>query len=450
MRALVGIVALAGLLLAACGGVRTIPAPSDDPTTTAPAVPSPRSPDPGDAVPIRAEAARATATDVTEDELFALVAGDTCFALDLYDRAAGGTNLVLSPYGVARALTMAYAGARSDTAAEMRAVLHLGPAGDRVHPARNELDLRITTPGGSSPVDERTPFTLRVADSLWAQRDYRFRAPFLTTLAEHYGAGIHLVDFVEDPAAARRTMNTWVERETEGRITELIPEGTVDDLTRLVLVDAVWFEASWRVPFDPDLTADAAFVTLDGEEVTVPMMAGSLRTGYVDGDDYTAVRLPYLGDASMLLVLPDPDRFDAVASRFDPSLLAEIDEGLSDHEVALRMPRFEFRTTLPLTEVLRALGMVTAFTPPSESGGADFSGMTGAREPFLGDVAHEAFVDVDEHGTEAAAATAVVVRTVSAAPPATLDLDRPFLFVVRHDPTGEILFLGQVSDPSAG
>ena len=162
------------------------------------------------------------------------------------------------------------------------------------------------------------------------------------------------------------------------------------------------------------------------------------------------MRLPYVGDASMLLVVPDPGRFDAVASRFDPSLLAEIDEYLSDREVTLRMPRFEFRTTVPLTEVLRRLGMVAAFTPPSGFDGADFSGMTGTREPFLGEVAHEAFIAVDEHGTEAAAATAVVVRTVSGAPPATLDLDRPFLFVLRHDPTGELLFLGQVTDPSAG
>ena len=162
------------------------------------------------------------------------------------------------------------------------------------------------------------------------------------------------------------------------------------------------------------------------------------------------MRLRYAGDASMLVVVPDPGRFGDVASRFDADSLAEIDRGLSEHQVDLRMPRFSFRANVALADVLKELGMVAAFTEPSRPDGADFTGMTEARELFIKAVAHQAFIAVDEEGTEAAAATAVVVGLESAPPPATLHIDRPFLFLIRHDPTGEILFLGQVTDPSAG
>lgn len=453
MRRLVAVVAVVGLVAAACGGAATVP-PSATPGPGGPASTSPPSTGtaqtPAEVVPVRADVPRATATDVTDDELAALVAGDTAFAFDLYRRTAGDTNLVLSPYSVAAALTMTYAGARGDTAAQMRDVLHLGLGDDRIHTARNELDLRITAPVEPAPGDDRQPFTLRVANSLWGQQGYPFLDEFLTLLAENYGAGMNLVDFVGAAEEARQTINAWVERETEGRITDLIPEGVIDDLTRLVLVNAIWFKANWQVPFDPALTADAAFTTVAGDEVTVPMMAADLRTDYVEGDGYAAVRLRYAGDASMLVVVPDPGRFDDVASRLDPDLVAEIDRGLAEHQVDLRMPRFSFRANVALADVLKELGMVAAFTEPSLPGGADFTGMAETRELFIKAVAHQAFIAVDEEGTEAAAATAVVVGLESLPPPATLDVDRPFLFLIRHDSTGEILFLGQVTDPSAG
>ncbi len=453
MRHLVAVVVY-GLVVAACAGTGTVPSPPTTPAAGTPATSTPPPTRPGQAPvgveAVRADVPRAAVTDVTDDELAALVAGDTAFALDLYRQTAGDTNLVLSPYSVAAALTMTYAGARGDTAAQMRDVLHLGLGDDRIHAARNEEDLRIGAPAEPGPGDDRQPFTLQVANSLWGQQGYPFLDEFLTLLAEHYGAGMNLVDFVGAAEEARQTINAWVERETEGKITDLIPEGVIDDLTRLVLVNAIWFKANWQVPFDPALTADAAFTTLAGDQVTVPMMAADLRTDYVEADGYAAVRLRYAGDASMLVVVPDPGRFDDVASRLDPDLVAEIDRGLAEHQVELRMPRFRFRTNVALAEVLKELGMVAAFTEPSRPDGADFSGMTGTRELFIKAVAHQAFIAVDEEGTEAAAATAVVVGVESLPPPATLDVDRPFLFLIRHDSTGEILFLGQVTDPSAG
>ncbi len=453
MRRSVALVAAFGLIAAACGGAATLPpstsAPASPPASTSPPSTSPPTTS-ADIVPVRADVPRATSTDVTGDELAALVAGDTAFAFDLFHRAAGDDNLALSPYSVAAALTMTYAGARGDTAAEMRDVLHLGLDDDRIHAARNELDLRVTAPFQSPPGVSGEPFTIRVANSLWGQQGYPFRDEFLALLAENYGAGMNLVDFITSAEEARQTINAWVERQTEGRITDLIPAGVIDDLTRLVLVNAIWFKANWQAPFDPEKTTDGPFVTLAGDEVTVPMMWGRVRTGYAEGDGYVAFRLGYVGDASMLLVVPDDGRFREVAGRFDADELGRLDDALSEYDVELTMPRFQFRSDVPLADVLRALGMVAAFTEPSRPGGADFTGMTDVRELYIKAVAHQAFIAVDEEGTEAAAATAVVVGLQSLVPSATVDVDRPFLFLIRHDSTGEILFLGQVTDPTAG
>jgi len=445
MRNLLVPAALVALLATGCAEAGES-GPVDDSTTFAPI---------GTTTPIqqgelaRADVARATTTDVTGAELAARVVGDTEFAIDLFRVAvADEANTLLSPYSIAAALTMTYAGARGNTAAEMADVLNVEDA-DRVHAVRNELDLQITSiePSGI-PDDEREPFEIQIANSLWGQADFPFLPEFLTVLAQNYDAGMNLVDFVSAAEAARAAINTWVEDNTAGRIVELIPQGVIDEMTRLVLVNAIWFKASWDEQFDPELTAEAEFATLAGATVTVPFMNGGDVMPYSSGDGYTAVRIPYAGDAAMTVVLPDDGRFSEIVGRLSADLLNEIKTAASVKDVQLAMPKFEFRSEFSLPDALKGLGMVDAF----DGANADFSGIAAVPDGnlYISDVIHQAFVSVDETGTEAAAATAVVVRLTSAIgeESVAMTLDRPFLFIIEHDSTGEILFLGQVTDPS--
>ena len=432
--------ALIALATAACASGATSGTTQPTPPTTMP----------GDEVTVvKANLPRITDTDVTDDELGRVVAGNTDFAFDILKVIRpDGANLIFSPYSIASALTMTYAGARGDTATEIRQAISLALANDRIHAARNELDLRITEEPQPFEGDDREPFTIRVANSLWGQAGYPFLDEFLELIAANYDAGMNLVDFETAAEEARQQINTWVEEATEGRIVDLIPEGAIDDLTRLVLVNAIWFKANWAEPFDPERTSDGPFTLLDGSRVTVALMRGGGRLSYGASDGYQVVSLPYAGDASMLVILPDEGRFDEVAASFGPADLARMHQTWADHEVDLTLPRFEFRSELNLKDTLRQLGMVAAFADPHGPGGADFTGITELKELYVTDVVHQASISVDEEGTEAAAATAVVIGITSAPPPATFTADRPFLFLIEHTSTGEILFLGQVVDPS--
>jgi serpin B len=432
---------VAPLVMSACADQQPSPSPSTSPPAISPA-------EPGGAELARADVARATSTDVTAAELARLVAGDTGFAIDLLRVAAGDGNALISPYSVAAALTMTYAGARGDTAQEMRRVLHLALPDDRIHAARNELDLRVTAEPAVPEGEDGEPFAIQVANSLWGQAGYPFLEEFLALLAENYDAGMNMVDYVAAAEQARQTINARVEEQTEGRIVDLIREGVITDLTRLVLVNAIWFKASWATPFDADLTRDGPFRLLEGGDVTVPLMHGNLQLPYADGDGFQAVRLPYAGDASMLIILPDPGRFEQMADQFSASDLDAIRRAESEHLVGLSMPTFEFRSQLQLKPALQELGMVAAFTDPALPNGADFTGITEARELLIHEVVQQGFIAVDEEGTEAAAATAVIIGRESAPTPVTVSIDRPFLFLIEHGTTGELLFIGQVTDPS--
>jgi serpin B len=440
-RLILGAVAVA-LLAASCGtdGGDADPAVPVTTTTTSGAAAEPVS-------LVRADVDRTTDTDASTGEIAAVAAGDSDFAFDLFRVAAGdGENVLLSPYSVAAALTMTYAGARGDTATEMESTLHFGVDAGRIHAVRNALDLEITAPTpAATPDDDREPFSIEVANSLWGQNGYPFLDEFLTVLAENYGAGLNLVDFATAAEQARREINSWVEDQTNGRIVDLIPQGAIDSMTRLVLVNAIWFKANWDSPFDPEATAAGPFTTAAGDTVTVPMMHGGGTMSYRNGDGYQAVRIPYAGDASMLVIMPDPGRFSDIVAGLDAGFIADFDTAASTASVTLSMPRFEFRSELGLVPALRQLGMLAPFDPAQ----ADFTGMTEQRELYISDVIHQAFISVDEQGTEAAAATAVIMRLTSAGgEPVTVNLDHPFLFAIQNDPTGEILFLGQVTDPS--
>lgn len=400
-----------------------------------------------DVVEVRSEVERESPSGA---DVSTLVAGDTELALDLVRELAAArpaANLFLSPYSMGVALAMTLAGAEGDTAAQMAGLLRSSDD-DAWHAARNALDQLLLRERESVPGLE--PLRLSIANSLWVDAGDPFRHDFVDLLARHYGAGLHAVDFRHAHDAARIAINHWVEEATEGRIVDLLADGTVDPMTRLVLVNAIHFQANWITQFDPARTSDGSFRTAGGREVTVPTMSASVRTPYASGDGWAAASLPYAGGASMLVISPTDGDVARFIATFDAERLAGIRASLGDHMVDLRMPRFEmtFRASMP--EVLADLGMVDAFVPPVADSGADFTGMVDARELFVSDVVHQATITVDEAGTEASAATAVIVSRMSLPPAATLHLDTPFCFLIQDDETGSILFAGLVEDPSAG
>ena len=367
------------------------------------------------------------------------------FAIDLYlALAESDENIVFSPYSAAIALAMTRNGAAGQTASEIDAVLHADTAGD-LNGGFNAIDQALAAVPGEYEIgaDEPVVLELSTANQLWAHEGFTFRSEFLDALAADYGAGMRLVDYVTDTEGARQTINGWVSDQTRERIPELLQEGVLDVDTRLVLTNAVYLNAPWQYPFFEESTSNDGFTTLAGDEVVVPMMRLSEDLAYGSGDGYQAVVLPYAGgQLSMLVIVPDEGSFGFVERRIG-EVVGEIDGSTSRPQVMLEFPRFEFRTQAALKQILIELGMPTAF-----SEAADFSGMTDEAQLAIQDVIHEAFISVDEEGTEAAAATAAIVGLTSM-PMETVELtvDRPFIFLIRHDETGAVLFMGRVVDP---
>jgi serpin B len=390
--------------------------------------------------------------DVPDEDLLAVAAGNREFAAALYDLLSDGDgNVVFSPTSIRLALAMAYAGAAGDTAEQMAEALNFDLPPERLHAAMNALDQALESRNREEPPGpdgiERTVF-VEIANSLWGQDGVAFLDAFLDTLAEDYGAGMHLVDFVTATEEARVAINAWVAEQTNDLITDLIPQGALSALTRLVLVNAVYLDATWMTTFDPELTEEGAFTTLAGGKVTVDMMHGvEWGLPYGSGDGWKVVELPYVGgELAMLIVVPDEGRFAEVEALLADGLIDAAREALGAATVNLWMPKFEFRTQALLRPLLVELGMTDAF----DEALADFSGMTTDERLLISDVIHEAYIAVDEEGTEAAAATAVVMRA-TAAPSDVVDLriDRPFLFALQDRATGAVLFMGRVADPTA-
>jgi serpin B len=376
-----------------------------------------------------------------------LVDGNSAFAFDLYRELSDGTgNLFYSPYSISAALAMTYAGARGETEQQMADTLHYILSQDRLHPAFNALDLALISRGEGAEGKDGEGFRLNIVNATWGQEDYKFLQDYLDILAADYDAGIRLLDFVNAAEEARVTINDWVAGETEDRIKDLIPPGIIDAMTRLVLTNAIYFNAAWSNPFPEEMTQDGTFNLIDGSEITVPMMVQTESFGYAEGDGYQAVELLYDGEElSMVILLPESGEFETFEGSVDADLVKEIIADLEDREVALSMPKFEFESEFSLADTLIEMGMPVAF-----SAAADFSGMTGNRDLSIAEVLHKSFVAVDEAGTEAAAATAVVVE-LTAAPelPVTVTVDRPFVFLIRDIETGAVLFLGRVMNPGA-
>ncbi len=428
------ILILTTLLAAACS---TLPEPDDIDA-------------PGDQVVlIKAELARETNPDATMDQIQALADDNTAFALSFYDQVrTGNENLIFSPISLSLALSMTLTGAETSTLEAMRSALQLSLAEDAVHPAFNALLLAIEESQKDLPDEiEGSKFQLNIANSIWGQVDFPFKQPFIDTLAFHYGAGIHTLDFAGAPEPSREVINAWVEDETEGKIQDLLPQGSIDSLTRLVLANAIYFNGSWRFPFPRGGTKDAPFTTIDGEEMMVEMMRLSeKRLLYHQGDDFQAVQLPYISpDFAMTIIPPDDGDFLKVEDDLTPEMIQALHANFQSELMHLQMPKLDFETTIGAKEVLMDLGMAEAFDPAL----SDFTGMADVEDLYISDVLHKATINVDEVGTEAAAATAVIVAETSAPidEPISMVVDRPFLFLIRHTPTGTILFMGSVMQP---
>ena len=396
----------------------------------------------GDIALARADTPRASAAPAD-----AAAAGGaiSAFGLDLYRAVAKGqTNMVLSPTSIALALAMARAGARGQTAAEMDRVMR-GLASDEHAGWLNALDQALAARSGTFKDDsgQDLAVALRIANAPFAQQGMPLEKAYLEALASRYGAGLRLVDYVAATEAARKQINGWVDGETEHRIPELLAPGVLTPDSRLTLVNAIYLKAPWQTAFPAEATKPGAFTRADGSTVEVPMMATSALMRHAAGTGWRAVEIPYIGGSlAMTVIVPDD------LATFEQALTAEqltsITAALAETQVALTLPKFSIETKAELADLLSALGMPSAFDDQ-----ADFSGITAAEKLEISNVIHQANIDVDEKGTEAAAATAVVMRATSMpAEPVTVRVDRPFLFALRDVPTGAILFLGRVADPS--
>ena len=370
-----------------------------------------------------------------------VVAGNNKFALELYGKLENQQgNLFLSPYSISTALAMTSAGARGQTEKQMAETLCFAPVkNEQFHRTFGEIIGQLNASG------EKGGYELVVANALWGQKDYKFLPDFLTLVRENYGGDLKQVDFAAQTEAVRKTINTWVESKTKDKIKELIKPGMLDSMTRLVLTNAIYFKGKWESQFKPERTQDSPFVLLDGQKVNVPMMNQTGKFGYMEANDIWLLEMPYVNnDLSMVVLLPKKaDGVKGLEKEFVSDNLAGWLAKMHKREVQVFFPRFKMTSEFELAKVLGAMGMPDAF-----SGKADFSGMTGNKDLFISAVVHKAYVDVNEEGTEAAAATGVTMKLTSVAPPPPVfRADHPFIFLIRDNQTGSILFLGRVANP---
>jgi len=384
--------------------------------------------------------------------------GDHAFAAALYRAAARSEgNVFLSPAGVRLALAMAAAGALGDTAAEMQSVLQLDKSASKTNAAfhalleewsaRGKAQVASDAPAFERERASREAIQLHVVNRLWGQSGFKFRAPFLETLEKSYHAPLEQLDFAEALDASVARINAWVAEQTSNRIQNLIAPGTLKPDARLVLTNAIYFKAAWSTPFNKSATSDADFHS-GATTVRAPTMHLTERLSYGETADAKLLELPY-GDGSMSLVLVLPNAVEGLRALEDSlsgAAFAAWLAALQPARVRVSLPRFKIESSFSLAEALRSLGMKTAFT----SGAANFSGMDGARDLFLGEVVHKAFVQVDEEGTEAAAATAVTMRAGAVMredEPKVFNVDHPFFFFIRDVKSGAVLFAGRILNP---
>lgn len=400
--------------------------------------PQPRTtPPPGELLSSNKE--RARSPQVSDADRAALVADNTDFGVAVYRQVTQpGENAVFSPLSITQAFGMLYAGAKGDTAAQMAQALKFTLPPERLHPAFNGLSLSLQGQAGQTHGDKGTAPTFRTMNALFSQKGYAVEPAYLDLLAEHHGTGMYSLDISADPEGARRAINNWVAKETEDRIPSLIPEGEVRGDTRLVLANALYFKGSWRRPFMPEATRAQDFHGLTGAASSVQTMSTTGTFPTMQGEGYRALALPYVGNAfRMFIIVPDAGQFAAVEGRLSAAFLGSVRSQLREQHLYVTLPRFEVRQAFSLVEPLRNLGMTNVFTP-----GADLSGISTKEKLAVTGSQHQAFLAVDEKGSEAAAATGIEMGPVSMPP--MFEVNRPFLFVIEEANTQSVLFLGRI------
>jgi len=391
-------------------------------------------------------AAQASPATPASDQAEA-VQGSNAFAIDLYGQlSAKPGNLFFSPESISTAFAMAYAGAHGQTATEMARVFHFTLPPERLPPAMGALLAGMNAP--------HPGYALSVADALWAEKDEKFLPAYLNLVETNYGAGFHAVDFKSAPDSVRATINQWVEKQTNNKIQNLLGPGTVSSLTRLILTNAIYFKGAWADQFNKNATENEDFHLSAGKIIQAPTMHNSGSYYYFKGPSFQALLMPYDKDeVSMLILLPDAiDGLPALEHSLSADNLEKWSGSLGyEHEVIVSLPSFKITQQFELSSTLEGLGMKTAFDPNA----ADFSAMTGDKSLVISAAIHKAYIDVDENGTEAAAATAVVMEMATAMqsrtpppPPIVFTADHPFLFLIRDNASGAILFMGRVTDPT--
>ena len=375
------------------------------------------------------------------------------FAVNMYTRLIeDGKNLFFSPYSITCALGMTDAGAKGITHQQIRTALSLALEGDDFHAALNGLNQTLT-----AHADTVENLDLSVENSIWVQDGLPLGISFLNTLSKHYDAGVNLLNFKESPEPSRIIINDWVSLQTHERIQNLIPPGAIDNSTRVVLTNAIYFLADWYMKFDPQKTKEKSFYLPGGGSVTVPMMkmepeenengGDGIKLLYSQTASAKALELPYRGNRIVMdLILPAGD-LNQFESNLSPQIIADLVNRLhSTALITVQIPRFQFTTSsMSLVKAFKDMGMELPF-----SGSADFSGITDEVNLYISEILHKAFIKVDEAGTEAAAATVVIMNTTSTNPPPPPQFiaERPFIYLIRDTQTGMILFMGRVLDPT--
>ena len=363
------------------------------------------------------------------------------FAFDLYSELKNKEgNIFFSPYSISTALAMVYEGAKGKTADEIQSVFHFPAESSIRRPAFAAIYNELNKPDSK--------YTLSTANALWAQNDYKFLNDYLTTLEQYYGGKATNLDFKNSTEEARQTINNWVESKTNNKIKNLFPQGSLDNTTRLVLTNAIYFKGTWVKQFEKNQTKDGNFRVSSVNTVKVPMMQQTdkdAKFNYTEDNNLQVLEMPYEGDKlSMIVLLPKNDNISSLENSLTLEKINEWKTKLIKQRVDVFMPKFTFDTKYFMSDTLEKMGMPTAFTSA-----ADFSGMDGTQNLSIQIVVHQAFVDVNEEGTEAAAATGVAMATGMAAPQPipTFRADHPFIFIIQDKDSGNILFLGRVANP---
>jgi serpin B len=455
-RALCTLAAALMASLVTLAGCETSDGQSGDANTKKKATSKPSEPDPDPTVTAAAGESLGSDTPRSEETVSqgvveSLTAGNAHFGIDVYQQwvDANEGNLFFSPHSLSTVMAMVYAGAQKETATQMREALSFRPDDSELHRAFNHLNRTLTDEGTDK---EKTqdgensgdPFQLNLAQGLWVQPDFPVKQAYLETLASQYGAAMQTAPFASDAEQARQTINQWVAEKTADKIKDLLPEGSVQSNTRLMLTDTIYFKAGWKMPFQSSQTSEGTFTNLDGSTSQTPMMSQRARSGmrHAKTGSWQAVEMPYVGGStSMLLIVPDAGTFDSVESNLSTAFLRKVVDRLDGKAVHLTMPKFEMSSGFSAKKMLSELGMASAFNPDE----ANFSAMSPADKLFIQDVQHKAYITVDEEGTEAAAASAAGMGITSMPQYTKVTVDRPFIFAIRHRETGAILFMGRVA-----